>query len=150
MSLADRRQHARIAAAGVPQPHQPAISQLHDAPRGDSRLQPRPAAAQVRRAKMNRKSLALWISLMLLTVGGASAQTTMPVELEAGYRWLSLSGSSDMYRTQINERDGFLIRALTISGNDTPFTDHFRLDATDLGAGPAGALRLDFGKTSLY
>ncbi|HEX7421041.1 MAG TPA: hypothetical protein VF505_14220 [Thermoanaerobaculia bacterium] len=97
---------------------------------------------------MNRKSLVLWISLTLLAV--AAGAQTVPVDLEVGYRWLSLSGSSDMYRTQINERDGFLIRALTISGNDTPFTDHFRLDATDLGAGPAGALRLDFGKTSLY
>ncbi|MGZ7078857.1 MAG: hypothetical protein ACXVJT_05525 [Thermoanaerobaculia bacterium] len=97
---------------------------------------------------MNRKSLALWISLTLLTIG-ASAQTT-PMDVEVGYRWLSLSGNSDMYRTQINERDGLLIRALTISGTESPFTDHFRIDATDLGVGPAGALRIDLGKTNLY
>jgi hypothetical protein len=97
---------------------------------------------------MNRKSLALWISLTLLTIG-ASAQT-LPMDVEVGYRWLSLSGNSDMYRTQINERDGLLIRALTISGTEAPFTDHFRIDATDLGVGPAGALRIDLGKTNLY
>ncbi|MGZ8853549.1 MAG: hypothetical protein ACXW2X_09135 [Thermoanaerobaculia bacterium] len=97
---------------------------------------------------MNRKSLALWISLTLLTLG-ANAQT-VPVDVEVGYRFLGLSGSSDMYRTQINERNGFLIRALTIAGTNTPFTDHFRVDATDLGVGPAGALRVDFGKTNLY
>lgn len=96
---------------------------------------------------MKTRSLILWTCLALLAV---SASAQMPVDVEIGYRWLSLSGNSDMYRTQINERNGLLIRALTLAGTDTPYTDHFRLDITDLGVGPAGALRLDFGKSSVY
>jgi hypothetical protein len=96
---------------------------------------------------MTSRSLALWACLTLLAV---TAGAQMPVDVEIGYRFLSLSGNSDMYRTQINERNGLLIRALTLTGTDTPFTDHFRLDVTDLGVGPAGALRLDIGKTSVY
>jgi len=97
---------------------------------------------------MKQRTLALWLSVALLAIG-ASAQT-LPIDVETGYRWLDLRGNSGMYRTQINERNGFLIRALTISGTDTPFTDHFRIDASDLGVGPAGALRIDFGKSNLY
>ena len=55
-----------------------------------------------------------------------------------------------MYRTQINERSGFLIRSLTVAGAETKFADYFRVDATDLGVGPAGALRVDFGRSSVY
>lgn len=98
---------------------------------------------------MKKKSLTLGFALVLLATG-AMAQT-VPLEIEAGYRWLSLSGNRDMYRTQIDEQNGFLIRSLTFSSTDLGgFADHLRLDASDLGVGPAGSLRLDFGKTSLY
>src|SRR5438477_1546372 len=83
------------------------------------------------------KILALIIALISTTL---CAQT--PIDLEAGFRFLNLRGSSDMYRTQINERSGFLIRSLTWAGSDTRFTDFFRVDASDLGVGPAGSLRV--------
>jgi hypothetical protein len=79
----------------------------------------------------------------------AGAQT-LPVDVEAGFRILRLTGNSGVYRTQINERSGFLIRALTVAGAETHFADYYRIDASDLGVGPAGALRIDFGKSSLY
>ena len=94
---------------------------------------------------MNGKFLAV----SLFVAAAANAQT-VPVDVEAGIRWLDLRGNSDMYRTQINERSGFLIRALTVAGTETKFADYFRVDATDLGVGPAGALRIDFGRSSLY
>jgi hypothetical protein len=94
---------------------------------------------------MNRCILAV----SLLVAASASAQT-IPVDVEAGFRFLDLHGSSDMYRTQINERSGFLIRSLTVAGAETRYADYFRVDANDLGVGPAGALRIDFGRSSLY
>src|SRR6202011_1755072 len=33
---------------------------------------------------------------------------------------------------------------------ETKYADYFRVDANDLGVGPAGALRIDFGRSSLY
>jgi hypothetical protein len=94
---------------------------------------------------MNRRILA--VSLFLAATARAQS---VPVDVEAGFRLLDLRGSSDMYRTQINERSGFLIRAMTVSGAETKYADYFRVDANDLGIGPAGALRIDFGRSSLY
>ena len=87
---------------------------------------------------------------LLLAFAATSVLAQVPVDLEVGFRLLNVTGSEDMYRTQINERSGFLIRSLTIAGSDTPFTDFFRVDASDLGVGPAGSLRVDFGKSSVY
>ncbi|HEV2719385.1 MAG TPA: hypothetical protein VG323_05165 [Thermoanaerobaculia bacterium] len=100
---------------------------------------------------MKTRTLARWLSLpMLLLAAAAFAQT--PVDVEAGYRWTKVSGNEDMYRTQVNERSGFLIRALTWQGigSDTSIADHFRVDASDFGTGPAGSLRLDAGKSGKY
>jgi hypothetical protein len=59
-----------------------------------------------------------------------------------------------MYRSQINERAGFLLRSFTLATADfdgkVSFTDKFRLDISDLGAGPAGSARLEMSKTGMY
>ena len=40
----------------------------------------------------------------------ANAQSTTPIDLEIGFRWVDLDGSEDVYRTQINEEEGLLLR----------------------------------------
>lgn len=98
-----------------------------------------------------RKLFGICLSLTLALAAVANAQPATPYDLEIGYRWLDLTGREDMYRTQINERNGFFIRALTLTNNDqSNMLDHFRLDVSDLGATPAGLLRVDAGKTGLY
>jgi len=100
---------------------------------------------------MKTRTLARWLSLpMLVLAAAAFAQT--PIDVEVGYRKTKVDGNEDMYRTQINERSGFLIRALTWQGigSDTSIADHFRVDASDLGTGPAGSLRVDAGKSGKY
>ncbi len=107
-----------------------------------------------------RRTLISRLSLVtlgaFLAASGAKAQTTQ-MELEVGYRWANVTGNEDMYRSQINERSGFLIRSFTLSTNDPNgatggFLDRFRVDVTDLGFGvaPAGAARIDMGKTGVY
>lgn len=86
-----------------------------------------------------------WFLLALcLAATNLFAQTTIPVDVEIGYRWTDVSGSEAMYRTQINEDEGLLLRALTIATQD------FRLDVSDAGAGPAGALRLETRRDGWY
>jgi len=101
---------------------------------------------------MRRMTTTLWLALLLAASSGVAQ--TIPVEIEAGYRWLSLSGNENMYRTQINERSGFLLRSLTYTtndfGHDSNFADRLRIDASDLSVGPAGSLRIDLEKSSLY
>jgi hypothetical protein len=91
--------------------------------------------------------------LVFLTAGMMAAQT-VPLDITFGYRFLNLDGSSDEYRTQINDREGLLLRNVTFAttdfGGKTGLVDHFRFDASDLGAGPAGALRMEAGRSGLY
>jgi hypothetical protein len=89
---------------------------------------------------------------LLLAPAAVSGQA-IPLELEVGYRFVDVDGNRDMYRTQINDREGILLRSLTfssgtISGN--PLVDSLRVDAWDLGAGPAGRLRLEAGRADVY
>jgi hypothetical protein len=87
------------------------------------------------------------------SAGVARAQA-IPFELEVGYRFLDVIGSEESYRSQINEREGFLVRAFHLGAdgktNGFPIVDHLRIDGSDLGAGPAGSLRLDAGLTGAY
>src|SRR6266508_373696 len=115
MPLADHRRHPRRAAAVVPQ-HQPAaLPELHHLSRGHPRLQPLAAVVQVGEKPMNTRTLARWLSLPLLVVATA-AFAQLPIDIEVGYRLTNIGGNEDMYRTQINERNGFLIRAFTMQG----------------------------------
>jgi hypothetical protein len=93
------------------------------------------------------------LALALGLASGASAQT-FPLDLEVGYRFLSVSGNKDMYRTQVNEKEGFLVRSLTLAPDFTDkdgFLDTLRLYVSDIGpAGPNGAARLEIGKTRTF
>lgn len=90
-------------------------------------------------------------AVLLLAPTGASGQA-IPIELEIGYRFVDVDGNDDMYRSQINDREGILLRSFTFATGTVggSFVDSLRVDAFDLGAGPAGRFRLEAGKTGLY
>ena len=82
--------------------------------------------------RTDRILLAALLPALLLT-GAATAQD-VPLDLELGYRWTDVSGNEDMFRNQVNEREGFQIRALSYGLGDirgTNAIDHFRIDAAD-------------------
>jgi len=104
---------------------------------------------------MNMKRfVANCLSLPILAIAFAAHAQTIPFDLEVGYRWLDLKGNSEMYRTQVNERSGLLLRSFTMSTSDfeghTSLVDRFRIDASDLGAGPAQSLRLEASRVGAY
>jgi hypothetical protein len=76
----------------------------------------------------------------------------IPLDLEVGYRFVHVSGNEQMYRTQINDRQGLLLRSFDFTSSEPVggFLDYFHVDASDLGAGPAGQLRLKAGAVDLY
>jgi hypothetical protein len=81
------------------------------------------------------------------------AQTTS-TDLEVGLQWVDVSGNEDMYRTQLNDRDGLVIRDLSVLIVDTEgevdLFDRLRLDASGFGGSPAGRLRLSSDLGGLY
>ena len=93
-------------------------------------------------------------ALLLGLTASLAVGQSVPLDITFGYRFVKLDGSSDEYRTQINDREGLLLRNVTFAtgdfGGKTGLVDHFRFDASDLGAGPAGALRLEAGRSGLY
>lgn len=84
------------------------------------------------------------LTLSLILLGALSLHAQIPVDVEVGWRFTDIKGNEDVYRTQLNEQEGLLLRALRVS------TEEFRIDASDLGAGPAGALRIEGGKANAY
>lgn len=73
-------------------------------------------------------------------------------EFELGYRFVDVSGNEQMYRTQINDRPGFLLRSLSFNsaGPVGGILDYAHLDASDVGAGPAGMLRFTAGQVDAF
>ena len=75
----------------------------------------------------------------------------IPVDIELGYRWADVTGNDQMYRTQINDRPGLLLRSLNYtSQGPVGFLDTFHVDGSDIGAGPAGQFRLQAGQTNVF
>src|SRR6266498_2864558 len=76
------------------------------------------------------------LALLLGLVTGVAAAQTVPLDITFGYRFLDLSGNRDEYRTQINDREGLILRNVTFATSDfggkASFVDHFRFDASDL------------------
>jgi hypothetical protein len=103
---------------------------------------------------MRTTNRCLPLALLLFLACALAAAQTVPLDITFGYRFLNVNGSSDEYRTQINDRQGLILRNVTFAtadfGGSTGLVDHLRLDASDLGAGPAGALRLEAGRGGIY
>lgn len=101
---------------------------------------------------MRRTNFVVLTFALFFLAAGVYAQA-IPFDVELGYRWTSIDGNEDMYKTQINENDGFLVRSFSMSTGDslgTNLFDHIRIDASDFGTGPASALTLDVGQADMY
>jgi hypothetical protein len=98
--------------------------------------------------KMRR---ALLLAAGLLSAAGLRAQSAFPVDVELGYRFVDVTGNDQMYRTQINDRPGLLLRSLDYtSQSPLGFLDSLHVDGTDIGAGPAGQFRLQAIRSDIF
>lgn len=93
------------------------------------------------------------LATTLCSAGVARAQA-IPFDIEVGYRFLTITGNEETYRSQVNESEGFLVRSLHVGQDGKsegfPILDRLRIDGADLGAGPAGSLMLDAGLSGAY
>ncbi len=105
---------------------------------------------------MNMRYLtAVAVTLILGAFAGpdALAQSTH-FDIEMGYQWVDVNGNEDMYRTQINQDEGFVLRDFSLNytdpTGDATFVDSFRIDAAGFGGNPAGRFRLWMGLKKAY
>ena len=89
------------------------------------------------------RKLRLAFAAMLLTPLYLTAQDTL-VSVEAGFQVTDNNGNEDVYRTQVNEDEGLIVRSfnLTHVKPDSSFINHFSLDASGFGALPHGRLAI--------
>lgn len=88
------------------------------------------------------------LALLLGWAAAANAQSTH-FTLGLGYQWVDLKGNQDMYRSQVNEDDGLVLDALTVSHTNA---DGYamRVDAAGFGGSPQGHLRLESALGRIY
>ena len=91
--------------------------------------------------------------LVAFCVPFAGAQSTS-LDIEAGYQEVDVNGNEDMFRTQINQQDGFVLRNFSLNYVDpsgsSGFVDRLRVDASGFGGNPAGRFRLQMGLGEAY
>jgi hypothetical protein len=94
---------------------------------------------------------ALVLAAGFLCAARLRAQAAIPVDLELGYRFVDVTGNDQMYRTQINDRPGLLLRSLDYTSQGSlGFLDTLHVDGSDIGAGPAGQFRLLAGRAGVF
>ncbi len=99
-----------------------------------------------------RKPDALAFSLALLALPLA-AQPVQRHQVELGVQSQDISGSTDVYRSQINEDEGLLLRGLTYTLNRPEgdgFLTRFHVDAAGFAASPNGRLRVAADRARVF
>ena len=83
---------------------------------------------------------------------GAVNGQSVPVDVEVGYRWLDISRQRghvpDADQRPAGTSDPLLF--LRFSGTGRNLFDHVHLDMSDVGAGPAGALRFSANQVDKF
>jgi len=102
---------------------------------------------------MRTPALLLFIALAALLSPPAGAEDTV-VDIEAGYQWVEVEGNQDLYRTQVDEADGFVLRGFSLttvdSSDDPGLFDRLRIDASGFGGSPSGRFSLSSGLARTY
>jgi hypothetical protein len=101
-----------------------------------------------------RQSITALAFLLGAVVAPSAAAQSTSFDIEAGYQAVDVNGNEDMYRTQIDQQDGFVLRNLSINyvdpSGDAGFVDRLRVDASGFGGNPAGRFRLQMGLGDIY
>lgn len=106
---------------------------------------------------MNRITIT-FVAVAVITLVGigtpqAQAQSTH-FDVELGYQWVDVDGDEDLYKTQINQSTGFVLKGFSLnhinSSGEARFADSFRIDAAGFGGNPAGRFRLWMGLGKIY
>jgi hypothetical protein len=98
-----------------------------------------------------RRLIAVLLAALAMTVPRLAAAQSTLVDLEVGYQWVDVSGNQDMYRTQVNQDDGFVLRDLSLTTLSTEgLFDRLQIDAAGFGGNPNGGFRIAVGRARGY
>jgi hypothetical protein len=102
---------------------------------------------------MAKRLLYLPALLLALCWAATGAAQSTQFSLEFGYQWVDVSGNDGVYRSQVNEKQSFVLHAFSLTSFDrssgSKLFDHLRIDASDLGT-TQGSFRLEGGLAHAY
>ncbi len=101
------------------------------------------------------KRFAYFVGLLVVASWGATARAqSTQFSLDLGHQWTDVSGNNDVYRSQVNEGQGLLLRSFSLTTVDnsdgSKLFDHLRIDAAGIGADPQASFRLSAGLAHVY
>ncbi len=102
-------------------------------------------------AKSSLRFAALLLPVAMWATSGSAQSTHFSLGL--GYQWVDVNGNDDMYRSQVNQREGFVLEHfsfLTSGLGGSGLVDRVRVDADNLGPTGYGRLRLQAGLARAY
>jgi hypothetical protein len=98
-----------------------------------------------------RRLSAVLLAALAMAWGNLAVAQSTRVDLEVGYQWIDISGNQDMYRTLVNQDDGFVLRDLSLTSLATEgLFDRLQVDASGFGGNPNGSFRLQIGRARDY
>lgn len=95
---------------------------------------------------MVRTCLVLSLGVLAATVAAQEGS----VQLSLGYQWVTLSGSNQTYRSQVDEDDGLVLDQLRLRLDEGELYDSLFLSASGFGGAPSGRLFLSAQKGGRY
>ncbi len=102
---------------------------------------------------MPKRSIPLLALLLALGWTATVAAQSSQFSLEFGYQWINVSGNDGVYRTQVNEKQGFVLHAFSFTSSGAEAAgglyDRLRIEAGDLGT-TQGSFRLEAGLKHAY
>jgi len=103
---------------------------------------------------ISKLSIAAFATVLVACFAPPAFAQSTSYDIEVGYQSVDVEGNEDMFRTQINQDDGFVLRGFTINLIDPTgemgIADRLRIDASGFGGNPAGRFRLDMGLGTTY
>src|ERR1039458_3273519 len=151
------------SASGVSRPVQPAVPKLHRLPPEGPRVLREPGVAQM------RLPLALFVTIPLLAQQAAPPPAAQPApdaavsptpstepwitgSVDFGYRFTSIGGDNDVYRSVVNLGQGprLLGLDLTIVEPQKRLFDHLDVRANNWGGDPYNTLHVNASKRGIY
>lgn len=98
---------------------------------------------------MKKASSFVAFSLLLAWPGLLSAQE-QSITLSLGYQWVTLSGSQQTYRSQVDEDDGLVLDNVHLALQKGEWYDTLSLFASGFGGSPTGSLRFSAARRQAY
>jgi hypothetical protein len=103
---------------------------------------------------ISKLSIAAFAAVLVACLAPSAFAQSTSYDIEIGYQSVDVEGNEDMFRTQINQDDGFVLRGFTINlidpNGEMGIADRLRIDASGFGGSPAGRFRLDMGLGTTY